>query len=105
MAGIVLRAPTQHLSGFGAVAQGIVFTGQRPAQWRGQLRRILQPGEQGPGLVQLAALAQQLRAQQGHPRLARITADDLADDALHQFRLFQALRQPAETQPGLQVVG
>ena len=45
-----------------------------------------------------------MRTQQGHPRLAREARHHLADDPLHQRRLFQPLGETAEAQPGFQLV-
>ena len=102
--GFVLLPAREHLRSLCRIAEGIVFSGQRPAQsWR-QARGIFQSGEQRPRLIQLATLAQQLRTQQCNPRLTREADNHLLDDTLHQRRLFQPLCQPAEAQPRLQPV-
>ena len=104
MAGLVLRPVRQHLRGLRRIAKCVVFAGQRPAQLRRLARRVLDPRQQWPRLVQHAGFAQQLRPQQGHARFAREARDHLTDNPFDQLRLLQALRQPAETQPRLQPV-
>ena len=100
---VVLRPPRQHLGGAGRVAEGLVFAGQRRAHLPRAPRLRFQPGQLPARLVQLAALAQQLRAHQADPRLVREALDDPADDAIHQLRLLQPLGQPAEAEPRRQL--